>query len=300
MGEIKLDPYSIHSSIDYISEIPRGVFLINAPALWHRGITGKGVVVAVLDSGCHVNHPELTERIIGGRNFTDDYNADPTNFNDNLHHGTHVAGIIAASQNNSGVVGVAPESDLLILKVISMDGSGSYRDLIRAIFYAIEWRGPNNEKVRIMTMSLGGSEPDPMLHYAIKLAIQHNILVVTSSGNYGDGDLSTNEILYPAYYPEVVAVGAIDQKIGIATFSNTNDQVDLYAPGTHILSTVPNNQFAELSGTSMAAPHVAGAAALLLNKLENSLSRTITEEELFNELMKNTITMEPGVKLLSL
>lgn len=300
MGKLVLNPYILRNHTHFINEIPKGVSSISAPKLWSNRITGKGVVVAVLDSGCQSNHPDLKERIIGGCNFTADYNGDPANYEDNLQHGTHVAGTIAASYNNLGVVGVAPQADLLILKVISGDGSGSYNSLIRAIFYAIYWRGPKKERVSILTMSLGGAEPDPMLHCAIKQAIMNNILVVTSSGNYGDGDLSTAEILYPAYYPEVVSVGAITEEKKVAAFSNTNDQVDLYAPGIEIFSTVPKNQYAQLTGTSMAAPHVAGAAALLLQKLEKDLCRSVTEEELFNELMRNTVDTDQNIKLLSL
>lgn len=268
--------------------------------LWRAGITGKGVVVAILDSGCDSNHPDLAGRIIGGYNFTDDYDGDPARYEDNLQHGTHVAGIIAAAPNNQGVVGVAPEASLLILKVISKDGTGTYHHLTKAIHHAMQWRGTENESVRIITMSLGGLQPDPRLHDAIKLAVENNIMIISSSGNNGDGDRSTHEILYPAYYPEVVEVGAVSENAGIAPFSNTNDQVDIYAPGVFILSTVPSNQYAVMTGTSMAAPHVAGAAALLINKLEQSLDRQITERELYEALMRCTIITEQDIRLLSL
>ena len=117
---------------------------------------GQDVVVAVLDTGCDTNHIDLKDRIIGGRNFTKDYEADPNVYLDNNGHGTHVAGTIAATENGVGVLGVAPLAKMLVLKVLAGDGSGSYEQIIEAIHYAVNWRGPNQEKVRIISMSLGG------------------------------------------------------------------------------------------------------------------------------------------------
>ncbi|MGQ8873475.1 S8 family peptidase [Paenibacillus sp. TSA_86.1] len=296
MTKLALDKYHLDNNSDSHTEVPKGISFIGAPTFWSKGITGKGIVVAVLDSGCQSDHPDLKDRIIGGYNFTSDYKGDSSIFEDNLQHGTHVAGIIAGSYNGKGIVGVAPEAKLLILKVISGDGSGTYNDVIRAIFHAIYWRGTNQERVRIITMSFGGAEPDPMLHLAIRVAVKNDILIVNSSGNYGDGNLDTDEILYPAYYPEVIAVGAVDYEKIVAAFSNTNDEVDLYAPGTQIYSTVPNGMYAQLTGTSMAAPHVAGAAALILQKLGKNLS----VDRLYRELKKQTIITEQNIRVLSL
>ncbi|MBU5355092.1 S8 family peptidase [Paenibacillus barcinonensis] len=300
MAELTLDKYHLKNHSNSYNEIPKGVSFIGAPTFWNKGITGRDIVVAVLDSGCQSDHPDLKDRIIGGFNFTSDYNGDTSNFEDNLQHGTHVAGVIAGSYDGKGIVGVAPEAKLLILKVISGNGSGTYNNLIRAIFHAIYWRGTKQERVRIITMSLGGVEPDPLLHLAIKLAIKSDILVVTSSGNYGDGNLETEEILYPAYYPEVVAVGAINEEKVVASFSNTNDEVDLYAPGTEVYSTVPNGLYAQLTGTSMAAPHVAGVAALLIQKLEQDRGTKLTESELYTALIEQTIVTEQNIRLLAL
>ncbi|MFS0873189.1 S8 family peptidase [Paenibacillus xylanilyticus] len=300
MTELVLDKYNIKNYSNYYDEIPKGVSSIGAPSFWSKGITGSGIVVAVLDSGCQSDHPDLKDRIVGGFNFTSDYNGDTSIYEDNLQHGTHVAGIIAGSYDGHGIVGVAPEANLLILKVISGSGSGTYNNLIRAIFYAIHWRGTKQERVRIITMSLGGAEPDPLLHLAIRIAIKNDILVVTSSGNYGDGNLDTEEILYPAYYPEVVAVGAINDEKIVAAFSNSNDEVDLYAPGTDIYSTVPNGLYAQLTGTSMAAPHVAGVAALLLQTLEKESGKPISEKELFKVLIEQTTVTDQNIRALSL
>lgn len=299
MRKIKIIPFTEGNS-SLIEEIPKGISLIKAPAFWERGITGKGVVIAVLDSGCQIDHPDLKGRIIGGLNFTDDYSGSPEFFDDNLNHGTHVSGIIAANRNQKGVVGVSPDASLLILKVISHDGTGTYNNLIRAVTFATDWQGPNKEKVRIITMSLGGLDPDPVLHQAIQRAVRHNILVVCASGNAGDNSITTKEVMYPGYYKEVVQVGAIQDNADLAYFSNTNDQIDLYAPGVNVLSTIPKSTYGILSGTSMAAPHVAGAAALLISEIEPIIGRKLTEKELFSELIKRSIITKQGLRLLSL
>ncbi len=286
---IYLNSYRIGEIRSNANEIPWGVKLSGAPELWmEKCVKGNGIIIAIFDTGCQTDHPDLKERIIGGRNFTSDYNNDPNNFSDNNFHGTHIAGTVAATLNGTGVVGMAPEAKLLIMKVLNQSGTGKYSDLIDAINYTINWRGPNNEKVRIITMSLGGTTYDPDLHNTIKRAVKNNILVVCSAGNEGDGNLETDEILYPASLKEVIQVGAIDEKKQITNFSNSNKELDIYAPGVNILSTIPNNQYASLSGTSMAAPHVAGAAAVLIEEFEQKLRKTVTVPQIFTELLKRS------------
>lgn len=300
MNEIFLMPCNLTSLKKNVHEVPPNIEAIGAPQYWENGAQGGDIVVALLDSGCQMDHPDLIDNIIGGRNFTSDYNGDASNFSDNLGHGTHVAGTIAAGLNNFGVVGVAPKSKLLILKVISQVGGGSYADLIAGILYAIKWRGDSGERVRVITMSLGGLRDDKKLHEAIQKAVRNNILVVCASGNSGDNNLNSDEIMYPGYYEEVVEVGSVNIEGEISSFSNSNRQVDLYAPGENILSTYPDNMYSSLSGTSMAVPHVVGAAALIICHLEYVNKRTFTEREIFNELInRNTITKN-NAKLLCL
>lgn len=276
------------------TELTNNISAIGAKHFWEQGWTGKGVVIAILDTGCNYHHLDLKERIIGGYNFTNESNGDVTKIEDYNGHGTHVAGIIAATLNGNGIVGVAPNVNLLILKVLNHKGRGTLESLVTAIEYAINWTGPNNEKVSILSLSLGLSYSEEILHNAIKQAIANDIAVVVASGNEGDGDLTTDEYSYPAGYEEVIAVGAIDTNFSVARFSNTNKEVDIYAPGVNIKSTYLKENFESLSGTSMATPHVSGALALLINKYENINKRKPTEQELFNYLMLHTTKLKVG------
>ncbi|WP_062231047.1 S8 family peptidase [Fictibacillus sp. FJAT-27399] len=286
MSEVRLIPFKLEEVLQTAGEeIPYGIQMINAPAAWDQGNKGKDVVVAVLDTGCDVNHPDLKERVIGGRNFTSD---DPEDYLDGHYHGTHVAGTIAASINKLGVAGVAPEAKLLILRVLGADGSGSYQGIIDAINYAVEWRGENGERVRVMSMSLGGPDDVPEMHEAIKNATANNVMVVCAAGNEGDSSERSDEHAYPGYYKEVVQVGAVDEQKHLADFSNTNDEIDLVAPGVNVLSTYPGEKYAKLSGTSMATPHVSGALAVLILKEEAEFGRELTDPEIYAQLCKNT------------
>lgn len=241
-----------------------GVDLINARSFWDRSYKGQGINVAVIDSGCYVDHYELKDNIIDGFNFTDDDDGQINIVTDYIGHGTHVSGIIAAA-NRKGIVGVAPNANLLILKTIGKDGSGNFADLIRALNFAVEWRGKNNEKIDVINLSLGATSDNIELKKVISKIISSDILIVSAAGNIGDGSDLTDEILYPGFYEEVIQVSAIDQNKKPTHFSNTNKNIDFLAPGKDIYSTFPGNEFVKFSGTSMAAPHVTGSIALLLN-----------------------------------
>ncbi|MFC9541353.1 S8 family peptidase [Lysinibacillus sp. NPDC056959] len=275
-------------------EVTNNISSIGAKYLWDQGYKGRGVVVAILDTGCNYFHIDLQDRIIGGYNFTKESDGDVTIFKDLNGHGTHVGGTIAASYNNFGIVGVAPEASLLILKVLDYRGSGTVDSVVKAIEYAINWTGPNNERVNILSLSLGLSSSIEILHNAIKQAISNNIAVVVASGNEGDGDLSTDEYSYPAGYEEVIAVGATDNNNEVANFTSTNKEVDIYAPGVDIKSTYLNTNYVDLSGTSMAVPHVSGALSLLINKYENLTKSKPTEPQLFKYLMQHTDNVRMG------
>ena len=277
-------PYEMIGQAANTNEIPAGVALIQAPRIWDE-TKGKGITIAVLDTGCDTSHSDLQKQIVGGRNFTDDDGSNPDIFLDYNGHGTHVAGTIAARQNDDGVIGVAPEASLLIVKVLNKNGSGQYDWIIDGIHYAIE------QKVDIISMSLGGPNDMPELHQAIKKAIANNILVVCAAGNEGDGDDATDEFGYPGCYNEVISVGAINLERRSSKFTNSHNEIDLVAPGEKIISTYLNGKYATLSGTSMAAPHVSGALALIKNLVNNSFGRQLSEPELYAQLIKRTVPL---------
>lgn len=291
MSKVRLIPYKLEEVRGRTKEVPPGIRLIEASSIWKKGYKGEDVVVAVIDTGCQTDHPDLHDRIIGGCNFTDDYGGDPNVFLDNNGHGTHVCGTIAATENGQGVVGVAPKAKILVLKVLTGVGEGSIESITQAIEYARTWKGCNGESVRVISMSLGGPVDDPKLHKTIQKAVKQNIVVVCAAGNEGDGDGATSEYSYPGAYEEVIEVGSINLQKRISRFSNTNDAIDLVAPGEKILSTYPSNQFAVLSGTSMATPHVSGAIALLIQQYEAENINTLTEPEIYQMLLRHTVSL---------
>ncbi|QYR20792.1 S8 family peptidase [Paenibacillus sp. sptzw28] len=292
MDKIRLiQPQRIALAASSVSaEIPEGIDFIQAPQLWAQGHTGKGVVIAVIDTGADATHPDLTNVVIGGRNFTTE--STPEDISDKHGHGTHVTGTIAAQQNGVGVVGAAPSARVLALKVLDRNGQGSVMSLIDALDYARNWTGPAGEKVRIINMSLGGPTDYPGLHKAIIDCDNAGIIINCAAGNDGDGSASTDELSYPGAYNEVVSVGAADTWGHVAPFSSSNDQVDLVAPGVAVKSTIPGGGYALYSGTSMATPHVSAAAALIINQWEHDYGRKITEPELYAQLIKRTITYD--------
>lgn len=288
--KMRIIPYEVIAHAEQVTEKPTGVEMIQAPHVWDT-TKGAGITIAILDTGCDTDHPDLQGRITKGRNFTDDDQSNPERYEDYNGHGTHVAGTIAAIQNNTGVVGVAPEVNLLIGKVLNKDGSGQINWIIEGILYAIE------QKVDIISMSLGGPDDVPELHEAIQKAVNSNILVICAAGNEGDNNSNTDEYGYPGYYNEVISVGAINLNRQSSEFSNSNNEVDLVAPGENILSTYLDGKYATLSGTSMATPHVSGAMALIKVIANQSFERELTEPELYAQLIKRTIPLGDSPRL---
>ena len=285
-ANIALMPFIVNEEIrGNTTKAPYGINMIRAKSLWSESNKGEGVNIAIIDSGCDVNHENLKNNIVKVRNFTDEDGKNQNIVTDRVGHGTHVTGIIAANGKNS-VVGVAPEANIYVLKAIDRTGSGKLSWVVNAIYYAIE------EQVDIISMSLGMPEDNDKLQKAIKEAISKNILLVCAAGNEGDGNPNDFQYSYPAAYIDVISVGAVDKKAVPANFSNANLEIDLVAPGVNIISTYPNNQYASLSGTSMAAPHVTGSLALLKNWGKKEFQRNLTQEEIYAQLIKNTKTLE--------
>jgi serine protease len=224
-------------------------------ALWPCG-KGSGVTVAVIDTGVQANHPDLVGRVLPGAAFLNggagQVGAGGTDPNG---HGTHVAGIIAAADNGVGVVGVAPEATILPIRALGADGSGFSSDIAHAITWAVD-HGAN-----VVNLSLGADVDSPSMDAAVSYATSHGVVVVAAAGNTGAG--GTPE--YPAALPSVVAVAALNADGSIASYSTRGSYVDVAAPGSSILSTYPTSAWAIMSGTSMASPHVAGLAALIID-----------------------------------
>ncbi|MGF7535314.1 S8 family peptidase [Bacillus mexicanus] len=262
MSSIVLPTFKIEKKINY------GIDIIGVKRMWSRSIMGKGINIAIIDTGCDIDHPDLKGNIVGVFNFTTDDKGNSNTVTDYSGHGTHVAGIIG-NLNKRHIIGVAPKSNLLILKVINKNGTGDTKTLIEAIEYALNWSGPNNNKIDVINISLGTNKDNPMLKQVITKGLKNNVIFVAASGNNGDGRGDTDEVNFPGYYEEVIQIGATDQKNLPTIFSNSNKNIDFLAPGKDIISCFPNNQYAVLSGTSMAAPHVAGVIALIKNQYRN-------------------------------
>ncbi|WP_425484313.1 S8 family serine peptidase [Halobacillus locisalis] len=231
---------------------PYGISQINADDVQAQGTTGNGVKVAVLDSGIDGSHEDLN--VAGGESFV---SGEPNALVDGNGHGTHVAGTVAGVNNTLGVLGVAPSTELYAVKVLGSDGSGSYSGIAQGI----EWAISNN--MDIINMSLGGSRGSATLEQAVNNADNQGVLVVAAAGNEGSKG-KKNTIGYPAKYAAAMAVGAVDSANNRASFSSVGDELEVMAPGVDILSSVPGNAYDRYNGTSMASPHVAGAAALIL------------------------------------
>lgn len=230
--------------------VPWGVNRIDADLAWPTGNTGRGVRVAILDTGVDYDHPDL--RIAGGVNFAGtgkDGSTYAVDWNDGNGHGTHVAGIIAGRNNTVGTIGVAPDASLWAVKVLADNGSGYTSDIIQGL----DWCATHGVKVASMSLGGGGTTS---LKYACDRAYARGVLIVAAAGN------NAGAVSYPAAYSSVVAVSATDSYNRLAYFSNYGSQIELAAPGVSIYSTYKNGSYATMSGTSMACPHVSGVAAL--------------------------------------
>lgn len=208
--------------------------------------------VCIIDTGYNLGHPDLpgtNDGVTGQANNS----AVGNWYNDGNGHGTHVAGTIAAYDNNEGVVGVYPGVDMHIVKIFNDNGQWTYAsDLIDAITQC------QNAGSNVVNMSLGGGSSSTAERNAMQSFTDAGMLLVAAAGNDGNSAKS-----YPASYDAVMSVAAVDSNENRASYSQYNDQVEIAAPGSAVQSTYPTNTYAALSGTSMATPHVAGGAALV-------------------------------------
>lgn len=264
---------------DYGDEKDWALNAVNAPEVWARGFTGAGVVVAVIDSGVDLQHPDLVDSIwqnegeIAANGIDDDGNGfvddragwdfvnDDRLAADVAGHGTHVTGIVAAARNDSGATGVAYGARIMPVRVLDGVGNGSQVDIASGIRYAVD------NGADIVNLSLGGATGSQRVSRAIQHALDHDVLIVAASGNAGN---ETPD--FPAAYSEqfgnVISVGAHDKNDLVASFSNgvgDSGAVQIDAPGVSVYSTRVEGGFRYGSGTSYATPVVSGVAALMLS-----------------------------------
>ena len=224
-----------------------GLTAIRAPQGWDVSIGSPAVVIAIIDTGVDLTHPDLAPKMVAGFDFVNNDNI----AQDDNGHGSHVAGIAAASSNNGvGVSGVSWGAKIMPIKVLSASASGTFANAAEGIVWAA------NNGAHIINLSLGGSSYSKVFEDAINYAYDKGVMIIASSGNNGGA------ILYPARFANVMAVGATDQSNVLAYFSNYGAELDVVAPGVSIYSTGINSYYHN-SGTSMAAPFVSGLASIL-------------------------------------
>ncbi|MCM3133648.1 S8 family serine peptidase [Paenibacillus polysaccharolyticus] len=251
----------------------------------------KKIKVAIFDTGI-ANHPDLS--VTGGVSFLDNKDS----YIDDDGHGTHMAGTIAALDNTFGVQGVNPNSEIYSVRVLDQEGKGFTSYVIKGIEWAIE------NDINVINMSFVSEEYSEMLHDAIKTASKKNILIIGSAGNAGYGE---DTIMYPAKYPEVIAVGAVNSAHSKTSFSSTGLELDIVAPGEDVLSTGKNGGYGVLSGTSSSAAYVTGAASLIwsmnptwdASQVKNHLLDTATPLGKSNEYGSGLVNVAKALGIVS-
>ncbi len=227
--------------------------MIKVPYVWEKGEFGESTVVAVLDSGVMMNHPDFENT-----KFTDPYNAidDSTDVTDSVGHGTAMAGIIGASYNNSrGLTGIMPQATIMPVKAVNSATSGTYSKVIKGLNYAVD------HGADVVNISLGDTYDSAALNEACDQAAAEGVILVAAAGNDGE-----NSVYYPAACSSVVSVGSIEQDGEHSDFSTYNEYVDAAAPGRGILTSTKSGTkvgYYKMTGTSAATPQVAAMAAMV-------------------------------------
>lgn len=246
---------------------------VNAPGAWAgppanpRG-TGRDIVIAILDTGADLDHPDLQPNLLRGRSY---HAATP---DDQVGHGTHVSGSAGAVANNGGVIGVAPYAKLLPVQVLGAQGGTATQ-----VADGIRWAADNGAD--IINMSLGSVVSSITIENAINYASAQNVLLIAAAGNCGGASYEANRCQYqnqpsfPAAYGNVVAVAATTSLNGHASFSTQGAYVEVAAPGDSVYSTIPGGSYQYNSGTSMASPHAAGVAALIWSYNPNLIANDV-------------------------
>jgi subtilisin len=237
--------------------VPYGIDLTNATDAQNDGVTGDGVTVGIVDTGIDPSHEDLEANIVGGYATDEAACGDCEEpWGDDQGHGTHVSGTVGAVDNDTGVVGVAPDVDLLGVKVLGGDGSGSFAGVAEGINWAVD------NGADVLNMSLGGDSQTDVVKDALQYAQDNGVVPVAAAGNSGP---CSDCVGYPGAEPEAIAVSSTNQNDDLSFFSSTGPEVDIAAPGSGVNSSTPGDSYGQKSGTSMACPHVAGAAASVLS-----------------------------------
>ncbi|MEZ4836122.1 MAG: S8 family peptidase [Caldilineaceae bacterium] len=266
---------------------------IRADAAWDQTTGSTDVIIAILDTGADLNHPDLVQNLVAGYDFVSD-DADP---GDDEGHGTHVASIAAATGNNGvGLTGVGWQTKIMPIKVLDGDGRGASSDIAEGIIWAVD------HGADVLNLSLGSTRYSETINAAVQYAYGHGVLVVAASGNYY---ASGNPTVYPAALNNVLAVAAVNDVDRHASYSSSGSYVDLAAPGGDPVNASDNDirhwipgaylrstglAYGWLVGTSQAAPHVAGLAALLL-----AVDPSLTVDQLQSLIKNSAVDIEsPG------
>ncbi|WP_048148957.1 S8 family peptidase [Palaeococcus ferrophilus] len=283
-NETTFTPANVTITPEQVSGAIWNIKLVKADLAWSKeGITGKGVTVAVLDTGVDCDHVMLQGACVGFENFVTDEPAKDLNG-----HGTHVAGIIAGRPTKVTwegkqvyVSGVAPEANILAVKVLGQNGGGTMTQIIQGLDYVVEWKKKHPGEPIVISMSLGspfGSPRDPMVQKVEQIIREEHIPAIIAAGN------EFAVIDSPGLASGAITVAAVDRDMKVADFSGKGPGLNIYdikpdiaAPGVKILSAKAGtkNEFIAMSGTSMATPHVSGVVALILQKHGDLTPETI-------------------------
>ena len=264
--------------VDAKDHLPPGAILTGAARLRAMGLRGQGVKVAVIDSGIDAEHQGFDGKVVGKTWYRE---GTPLSEDD---HGTHVAGTIHF---------LAPDAALYDYRVFGAAGKlGVTAAIAQSIRDAVDKDG-----CHVINMSLGGPAPSPAIKEAVQYAHSKGVLLVCAAGNSGDDNILTNEISWPASFPQCLSIAAVQKRHGlpVAVFSNSNAQVDYAGIGVDVVSLKPGGGYQTMSGTSMACPHVCGLIAAILSN-GRIVNKGAATDRIVREALNDAYVVDIGVE----